>query len=294
MTNGDDLTVLCVDPEPTTAAALSEQAGFEVYEADSIDAAVETAPTGDIDCVVAEYELSDGTGFELFESVREQSPNAACILYTDSDRSELETAAVQETVAEFFPKDTIDDDRLAAMVRDAVVNRTQVGFPLPENEDERLDALAEYDVGAFDAQETFDRLSELVATQFDIAVAFVGLVHEVEERFIACHGADWESLPREDSICTYAVLDDDVTVIENVQDDPRFEHNETLRQLDIRSYAGANITAPDGTVIGELCLIHDEPRSYTTAERRTLQLFADEVSEQLTLRRKLAEREENQ
>jgi len=99
---------------------------------------------------------------------------------------------------------------------------------------------------------------------------------------------DWETLSREDSICTYAMLEDDVTVIEDVQADPRFEHNETLKALGIRSYAGAKIEAPNGQVIGQLCVTNEQPRSYTEAERADLALFADEVAEQLELRRRLS------
>ena len=289
MTNGDDLTVLCVDPGNPTADIFAERAHFTPVAADDIAAALSVADDTAIDCVVSEYDLPDGTAFDLFEGVRDRSPNAACIVYTDVDHSAIDTEQFQDTVAEFMPKSGPDAaDRLVDTVRNAVVNRTQVGFPLPDNEDERLAALADYDVDDLDAAETFDRLSELVASHFDINVAFVGLVHEFEERFIACHGADWETMDREDTICTYAILDEDVTVIQDVQADPRFDHNETLKQLDIRSYAGANITTADGTVIGELCLIHDEPRTYTAEELTDLQLFADEVSEQLELRRKLA------
>lgn len=290
MTNGDDITVLCVGPAGTTLAVFRDRASFDPIGADDIETAIATAETTGVDCVVAEYALPDGTAFDLFEQVRDHHPNAACVLYTDTDYDEIETAAFRDTVAEFLPKGAPDsDDRLADVVRNAVVNRTQVGFPLPTDEDARLEAVEAYDTGDLNAVETFDRLSKLIANHFDINVAFIGLVHEVEERFVACHGADWKSLDREDSICTYAILDEDVTVIQDVQADPRFEHNETLKQLDIRSYAGANITAADGTVLGELCLIHDEPRTYTAEELADLQLFADEVSEQLQLRYRLSE-----
>ena len=293
MTDGDDITVLCVDPETATADAFTGGAEIRAVPAEDVAAGRETAAATDVDCVVAEYDLPDGTGFDVFEAVREVHPNAACILYTEADRTEIDTGAFRDTVAEFLPKDSPNaGDRLVDMVHTAVVDRTQVGFPLPDDEDARLDALAAYDVESFDAVETFDRLSELVASHFDIRVAFVGLLHEVEERFVACHGADWETLDREDSICTYAILDDEVTVIENVQADPRFAYNETLKELDIRSYAGANITTPDGTVIGELCLVHDEPRSYDDAALADLQRFAEEVSEQLELRRRLASGED--
>jgi FixJ family two-component response regulator len=288
VTRGDDLTVLCVDPDETTAEHFDDRANFHAVAVSDIASALDYAATETVDCVVAEYDLPDGTCFDLFASVRDHHPNAPCIVFTTTGHADLDTDAFGETVAEYLPKDGHNAaDRLIDMVRNAVLDRTQVGFPLAQTEDDRLDALAAYDVADLRTVDAFDRLSQLVANHFDISVAFVGLIDEAEERFVACHGADWETLTREDSICTYAILEEDVTVVEDVQADPRFEHNETLRKLSIRSYAGANITAPDGEVIGELCLIDDEPRSYTDAELADLQLFADEVSEQLSLRHRL-------
>lgn len=288
MTSGDTITVLCVDPTGETVPVFTDDADFETLVAGDIRTALETAATTEIDCVVAEYDLPDGTCFECFEAVRESDPNAACIIYTDVDHSEIDTETFTDTIAECLLKGSRNvEDRLVDTVRNAVYNRTQVGFPLPDDEDERLAALAEYDLDELGAVETFERLSELIGSHFDISVAFVGLVHESEERFIACHGADWERMDRDESVCTYALLEDDVTVIEDVQDDPHFEHNEMLDRWDIRSYVGANITTPDGTVLGQLCLTDDEPRTYAAEDLEDLELFAEEISEQLELRRRL-------
>jgi CheY-like chemotaxis protein len=292
VTDGEPRTVLCVDPErpdrEKVVGTFEEQSGFRPVAASTVEAGTDVAGTDGVDCVVAEYGLPDGTGFELFDRVRQHHPNAVCVLFTDAGHSDIDSAAFRETIAEYLPKDGRDSlDRLVEVTRNAVVNRTQVGFPLPAAEDERLDAVGEYDVEDLRAVDTFDRLSELIATHFDIEVAFVGLLDEEQERFLACHGADWTTLAREDSVCTHAILEDGVTVIENVQEDPRFEHNETLRQLGVRSYAGADIDGPDGHTVGELCCIDHEPRSYTDRELTDLQLFAEEVAEQLELRRRL-------
>ncbi len=296
MTTGTDLTVLCVDPDAEAreglVAEFETRANFAPTAADSVGSALDTAESTAVDCIVAEYDLGDGTAFDLFEAARDHHPNVSCILFTDVGHADIDSGAFRDTVAEYLPKGGPNaTDRLVDIVRNAVLNRTQVGFPLPPDEDERLEALADYDIDDLTAVESFDRFSNLIVSHFGISVAFVGLLDEEEERFVACHGADWETLTREDSICTYAVLDEDVTVVENVQADPRFEHNETLKQLDIRAYAGANLTTADGTVIGELCLIDDEPRRFTDEELTDLQLFAEEVSDQLELRRRLREEE---
>jgi len=287
-------TVLCVDPAGEAAAVFDDVETIESRRATTVADARELARDERVDCVVAEYELPDGTGFELFEQLRAEHPNLGCVLYTAQSYGEMDDAT-GKTVAEYVRKAAeTGPQRLRETVQTILDDRTQVGFPLPPDEDQRLDAVAEYDIPDLLAVETFDRLTALVASHFDVTVAFVGLVDEDEERFLACHGADWKALSREDSICTYAMLEEDVTVIEDVQDDRRFEHNETLQSLGIRSYAGAQITAPNGQVIGQLCVTDEQPRSYSEDERTDLALFADEAAEQLELRRRLASRGEQE
>lgn len=166
--------------------------------------------------------------------------------------------------------------------------RTHTSYPLPPDEGERVTALAAYDLNGLTATDSFDRLTELASRQFDVSFAFVDLVDVHEERFLACHGAEWDAISREDTICTYAILEDDVTVVEDVADDPRFAGNEVLSSRGIRSYAGATLEAPTGSPVGMFCVLDDEPRSYTQDERESLRLFAAEAAEQLELRRRLA------
>jgi GAF domain-containing protein len=283
----DTRVVLCVDPDGEIATSLDDPA-FEVISVETLSEARDCLSEHDIDCVVADYEFPDGTAFQLFDEARERHPNVGCVLFTDVGHDEMDLQTVSDTVVEYLPRGgPASDRRLRETVRRIVDDRSQVGFPLPPAEDERLDTLAAYDLPDLETAEAFDRLTALVAEHFGVSVAFIGLLEAETEQFVACHGAEWEELTREDSICTYAILEEDVTVIENVQADPRFAHNDRLKDLGVRAYAGANLTVADGTTIGELCLIDDEPRSFTDAEQADLSLFADEVTEQLEFRRRL-------
>ena len=287
------LAVLYVDPDPDERAAvtgtLQEADGIESLGVDGFGSATTALQEWDVDCLVSEHELGDGTALDLFQWARESSPDTACSLYTGTDLTDIGTDEFSDVVAEYLSRTEPDaGTRLVDLVHNVVANRTQVGYPVPDTEDDRLAAVREYDLPDLSTIETFDRLTHLVADHFGIAVAFIGLIKEDHEEFLACHGADWETLTREDSICTYSMLEQDVTVIADVQSDPRFADNETLKELNIRSYAGANLTTPGGEVIGELCLVDDEPRGYTDEELASLRLFADEAMEQLELRYRLA------
>jgi GAF domain-containing protein len=180
-------------------------------------------------------------------------------------------------------------DRLAFVVDDLIAHSAQVGFLAPDDEHDRLAALAEYDVDELPIEASFDRLTDLIASHFDVGVAFIGLLEKDEENFLACTGADWDSLTREDTICTHSMLQEDVMVVEDIRADNRFNENEALESLGIVSYAGANMTTPDGHVIGQVCVIDYEPRRYSADERAELAQFAETCMEILELRQTLRE-----
>jgi len=96
-------------------------------------------------------------------------------------------------------------------------------------------------------------------------------------------------MAREDTICTHSMLQEEVMVVEDITEDARFANNETLHELDIVSYAGANLTTPDGNTIGQVCVIDDKPRTYAENERHDLKSFAQLAMELLELRRAVDE-----
>ncbi|WP_436911099.1 GAF domain-containing protein [Halosimplex marinum] len=292
-----ELTVLCVDPDESGRAATREAlvSGGEVAvtEADSVAAASDALEAGGVDCVVTAYDLPDGTGLDVAARVRETAPDTPCILFTDASPDRIDTADREDVVVEYLPRDMPDaGETLARMVGNLVDQRTQVGYPLPTREDERLAALEQYDCPGMEAAEAFDRLTALARAHFDVNVAFVGLIDAHEERFLACAGASWETLSREDSMCTHTILRDDLMVVEDTHADDRFADNDRLDELDIRAYAGVPLETPRGATVGAFCLTHDEPRTFSEAELTDLRRFADEAMDQLELRRQLNEHED--
>lgn len=288
------ITILHVDPDPAAREEVRNQItgheDMELHTADSLQASREIYDEITVDCVISEYELPDGTSFDLFSDLRDHDGGVGCLLYTDSELADIETGGEPNTVVEFLSKEIPGTaKRVPDLVRHIVANRAQVAYPVPDNEHERLEIVHEYDLPGLESTEAFSRLTTLIRAYFDIDIAFVGLMKSHEEEIIACQGSNWSILSRENTVCTYAMLESDITVIEDVQNDPRFTHNDRLRELGVRSYAGANLTPNDDRVVGELCLIDDEPRSYSEQERTRLRQFADEVQEQLQLRRLLAE-----
>lgn len=293
------MDVFHVDPDADARDRVTDRLageGFEVHAFGTLSAAraaldgtASVAREG-IDCVVAEHELPDGTGLELFRAVRETVPDAACVLYTNDDPAGIDTDAYGEVVAEYLRKGDDDSlDSLVELLERSAALRVQTAYPLPDDESARLAALDRYAVDPGELDEALDRLTELATELFGVNSAAVGLVDEHHEEFLSCHGASFGRLDRESTVCTYAILEDGAMVVENLQADPRFSDNAGLAAAGIRFYAGVPLVTPDGHAIGTFCIHDDEPRSFDGRDRRLLGLLADETMDHLELRRRLRE-----
>jgi GAF domain-containing protein len=288
--------ILCVDPDEAARAATREalvDAGFETRAGASVADGRDALDGATVDCLVTEYELPDGTGLDLVRTVRERSPDTACVLFTDTPLDDVDTASFGGAVAEYLRKDATDArDELAALVEHSLSFLSQTSYPLPTDEDARLAALERYAATPEALDGALDRLTTLAAGVFGVDQAFVGLVDAHHERFLSCFGADYEDAPRENTICTHAILDHEVTVFEDVPDDPRFASNPLVAQAGIGFYAGAPLVTDDGQAIGTFCVLDDDPREFGAEERRRLAMFAAEAMDQLSLRRRLRDHEE--
>jgi GAF domain-containing protein len=284
--------VLCVDTEDrisSVSSAVEYEENLTTVTATSVEAARDVINNESVVGVVTAYTLADGSGMDVVQSVRDHTPQTPVVLFTDVSPADIDTESFEEVLVEYLNRELPDaEDRLGFVVNDVIDHSAQVGFLAPENEKERLEALEQYDIDELPIEESFQRITDLISAHFDVAVAFVGLIDKEKENFLACTGADWDSLTREDTICTHSMLQEDVMVVEDIANDSRFNKNEQLMNLGVVSYAGANMTTPDGHVIGQVCVLDHEPRSYTEEEKHRLEQFADTVMEILDLRQSVS------
>lgn len=290
--------ILCVDADETARADTVAELESEL---DGLDPTVETAGTRqaaeelltrETDAIVTEYSLPDGTGFELIEAAREVCPDAGCILYTDTNPDSIDTDELRGAITEYVGKESVfGSQRLSELVRTTVERRTGSSYPVPQNETERLAALRSYDIDDPGLVASLDRITDLAATHFDVDSASINIITEHSQEFLACYGRseDWETMEREDSICTFTILEDDgVMAVEDVREDPRFESRaETLVGLGIRSYMGANLVTSNGLTIGPLCVYDDDPRSFSAEDREYLTKLAETAMELIELQSQL-------
>ncbi|WP_135851503.1 GAF domain-containing protein [Halorussus salinus] len=288
-------TVLCVDPDEEAREETCDRlraVGDDptLVAAESLAAAEESLHEHPVDCVVTEHDLPEGTGLELAARVRDLRPSVGCVLFTAADRGELATDE-SDAVAEYVAKDGRDAaEQLWRVVEFTASFRAQTAYPLPQDESDRLAALDAYDFDSETIREDVAQITDLAARHLDVPMASINLIKEHSQEFLVCHGADWTPTHREDSICTYAIVEDGpVSVVEDVTEDPRFEDNDSLDDLGIRSYAGADLTTDEGLTIGTLCTYDEEPRTFSEDEQAFLATLADVTISLLGLHHEVAE-----
>jgi len=246
---------------------------FGTVEQTSVEEASGSMEEG-IDGIVVDYDAVGDTFADIFDGVRNSSPDAAVVLFSESlpERVEIEDNHVFDFVA-------VDKghEEVVSVVRDAVSERTQVAYPLPEDEDKRAEEAQNY----LDMDDEFDRLTRIAKACFDTELAFVSLINETRQSVLSCYGTDIDSVPREDTVCTYQILDEGVMVIGDIEEDRRLKDNDLLLSLGLRSYAGAPLVSPSGKRIGSFCVMDTEPREFDDEDKEMISLFAEEASEKV-------------
>ena len=156
----------------------------------------------------------------------------------------------------------------------------------PSLETVRLARLHALKILDSDPEALFDTLARAAAQICGTPIALVSLVDEQRQWFKANVGLVGVSeTPRDLAFCAHAILDDDVTLVEDATSDPRFAHNPlVIAGLAIRFYAGAPIILADGLRMGTLCVIDQKAHQLNAEQRALLQHLATAVAAALEMR----------
>ncbi|MBB4631171.1 putative bifunctional diguanylate cyclase/phosphodiesterase [Sphingosinicella soli] len=154
-------------------------------------------------------------------------------------------------------------------------------------EDDRLVSLREYDLEDKGPLPSLDPVVEIAARLFDMPVSAVNLVGSEHVFFAASRGIREADMRREVSFCAHVITQDDVLVVPDALEDPRFFDNPlTTGATPTRFYAGVPLRSPSGHALGVLCVIDSKPhRVFTPADRESLRDLGLVASEKLELRR---------
>lgn len=160
---------------------------------------------------------------------------------------------------------------------------------LHPRQQDRLRALRSYEVLDTAPERDFDDIVKLAAAICGTPMSLVSLVDMDRQFFKAEIGLGVRETPLEQSICSYAILENDVVEIADTLADIRSAGNPLcLADPNLRFYAGAQLVTDDGLPLGTLCVLDVEPRVLTPLQRDALRVLARQVMVQLEMRKALS------
>jgi signal transduction histidine kinase len=157
---------------------------------------------------------------------------------------------------------------------------------IPNNDIERLHKLHSYDILDTPAENAFDKIAILAAQIFNTPIAQVTFVDE-QRVFFKTNISPLEAteVARQDSFCAVAILNEGVTLFEDVLEVPDLVTNPFVQMENgVRFYAGAPLRTAEGLQLGTVCVLDVEPRTVTEQQLQMLETLSSIVMDELELR----------
>ena len=150
---------------------------------------------------------------------------------------------------------------------------------------ERVRALHELQLLDTPPEERFDRITRLACRLLDVPISLLALVDTDRQSFKSRVGIDIPETARATSFCTHTIEHPEGLIIDDVRIDARFAANPFVRgEPHIRFYAGMPLAAPDGSLVGALCVIDRQVRHFDDAQMATLRDLAAIAGDELRSR----------
>ncbi len=150
--------------------------------------------------------------------------------------------------------------------------------PVPENDAERLVTLHSYAILDTPSEPGYEDVTALATYFCATPYSTITFVDKDRQWFKSEIGFGTNETGRSDGFCACAILRPETLIVEDTLLDPRFSQNPfVLDGPRIRFYAGAPIVAPNGHVLGTVCVFDNKPRQLSGAQIAALESLARQV-----------------
>ncbi len=139
------------------------------------------------------------------------------------------------------------------------------------------------------AEEEFDQLARLACRVLDTPYAFVTVVDETRSFWKACIGVEASDPAErqnavEESFCQYVVNTAEPLIVGDVTQNEMTKDNPSIESMGVRAWAGHPIRDEDGRVLGTMCAVDVETRTWTDDDSDLLRLLAESAGNVIRLR----------
>ena len=150
--------------------------------------------------------------------------------------------------------------------------------PKPSNERFRQKALENYKILDTMPEESYDAITNIIATICNTPIALITLLDNERNYFKSSCGLDASESPRDISFCSHAVVSDkEITIVPDAREDGRFIGNPLIEEQASIFYAGVPLVNKDGYKLGTLCVYDHIPRELDENQIYAMKSMAKQV-----------------
>lgn len=155
----------------------------------------------------------------------------------------------------------------------------------PDNELTRVSFLRSADILDSPAEEAYERIVRMACRVLDFSRCAITLVDESRVWVKASRGIRFDEIPRDQSFCTYAILNNDAMVVADAASDERFRELGLVQGSEkLTFYCGCPIRLSPDVPVGMLSVFDTQPRTLSDDDLEFLQDLADSAGSQIKAR----------
>jgi GAF domain-containing protein len=153
-----------------------------------------------------------------------------------------------------------------------------------ETEALRLLATQRYLSFAFERDKSLKDIVMIASHILESPVSLITLMDKDVQWIITNYGIEIDTMPRETSFCTHAILGDEVMVVHDALEDRRFKEAPLVKHApNVRFYAGVPLKSSDGLNVGTLCVFDNKPKYPSEAQLACLNALTQQVANIMAL-----------
>ncbi|MFV0173798.1 response regulator [Empedobacter falsenii] len=143
-------------------------------------------------------------------------------------------------------------------------------YPIPANEKQRLQAVYDYNLQAHDKDEELDVFANAASLICNTPIALVSVFDENYQIIKANCGIEVDTVPRQQTICQFSLMEDEILVIDDVNKFEPAQKIAGVKAANIQFYAGVPLIDDNGNALGTLCVNDHHPRKLSDKQRSLL------------------------
>ena len=155
-------------------------------------------------------------------------------------------------------------------------------YPLPDNEEQRIKALAEYQLLDTMPEQEYDDIVKMAAEMCGTPISAIALIDSERKWHKAKYNIDKQAVPRSIAICAHTITDGKTLIANDTHLHPYFKNiGMVTKPPHVRFYAGIPL------IMGTLCALDTQPRTLTEQQIADLEALARFVTSLFELCRAL-------